>query len=77
MEIKLKKLILENFMCYALKEIDFSDFTKISAMNGIGKSTIANAYMWLFFNCDYELRDNQTVRREVDGKTIEIGRAHV
>ena len=71
MEIKLKKLILENFMCYALKDIDFSDFTKISAMNGIGKSTIANAYMWLFFNCDYELRDNQTVRREVDGKTID------
>ena len=71
MEIKLKKLIFENFMCYALKEIDFSDFTKISAMNGIGKSTIANAYMWLFFNCDYELRDNQTVRREVDGKTID------
>lgn len=71
MEIKLKKLTLENFMCYALKEIDFSDFTKISAMNGTGKSTIANAYMWLFFNCDYELRDNQTVRREVDGKTID------
>ena len=58
-------------MCYALKEIDFSDFTKISAMNGMGKSTIANAYMWLFFNCDYELRDNQTVRREVNGKTID------
>lgn len=58
-------------MCYALKEIDFSDFTKISAMNGMGKSTIANSYMWLFFNCDYELRDNQTVRREVDGKTID------
>ena len=58
-------------MCYALKEIDFSDFTKISAMNGMGKSTIANAYMWLFFNCDYELRDNQTVRREVYGKTID------
>ena len=71
MEIKLKKLILENCMCYALKEIDFSDFTRISAMNGVGKSTIANAYMWLFFNCDYELRDNQTVRREVNGKTID------
>ena len=71
MEIKLKKLILENFMCYALKEIDFSDFTKISGMNAEGKSTIANGYMWLFFNCDYELRDNQTVRREVDGKTID------
>lgn len=70
MKTRLKKIILENFMCYALKEIDFSDFTKISAMNGTGKSTIANAYMWLFFNCDYELRDNQTVRREVDGKPV-------
>ena len=69
--LSLKKMVLENFMCYALKEIDFSAITKISAMNGVGKSTIANAYMWLFFNCDYELRDNQTVRREVDGKTID------
>lgn len=69
--LSLKKMILENFMCYARKEIDFSSITKISAMNGVGKSTIANAYMWLFFNCDYELRDNQTVRREVNGKTID------
>lgn len=69
--LSLKKVVLENFMCYALKEIDFSDFTKISAMNGAGKSTIANAYMWLFFNCDYDLSVNQNVRREVDGKTID------
>lgn len=69
--LSLKKLVLENFMCYARKEIDFSAITKISSMNGVGKSTIANAYMWLFFNCDYELRDNQNVRREVDGKTID------
>ena len=58
-------------MCYALKDIDFSDFTKISAMNGVGKSTIANAYMWLFFNCDYDLSVNQNVRHEVDRKTID------
>ena len=69
--LSLKKLVLENFMCYALKEIDFSAITKISAMNGVGKSTIANAYMWLFFNCDYDLRDNQNVRREADRKTID------
>lgn len=71
MNVSLKKLILENFMCYALKEIDFSAITKISAMNGVGKSTIANAYMWLFFNCDYDLSVNQNVRREVDGRTID------
>ena len=63
MNVSLKKLILENFMCYARKDIDFSAITKISAMNGVGKSTIANAYMWLFFNCDYDLSVNQNVRR--------------
>ena len=69
--LSLKKMILENFMCYALKEIDFSSITKISAMNGVGKSTIVNAYMWLFFNCDYDLSVNQNVRREADRKTID------
>lgn len=71
MEISLKKLILENFMCYAHKEVVFSDNTKIAASNGKGKSSIVNAYMWLLFNCDYQLADNPPVRRMVDGKTID------
>lgn len=66
MKIKLKSVALENFMCYARRTFDFYDITKIVAENGIGKSTIATAYLWCLFNCDYELKDNPVVRREVD-----------
>ena len=71
MRIKLLKIIVENFMCYAHEEFDFFDLTKIAAMNGKGKSSIATAYNWCLFNCDYELKDNPVVRREVGGKPVD------
>lgn len=71
MKIKLKSLSVENFMCYASRTFDFYDITKIIAKNGIGKSTIATAYLWCLFNCDYELKDNPVVRREVDGVSVD------
>lgn len=67
----LKKVVLENFMCYAHAEFDFYAITKIMAKNGKGKSTIATACLWCLFNCDYELKDNPVVRREVDGKSVD------
>lgn len=67
----LKKLMLENFMCYAHAEFDFYTITKIMAKNGKGKSTIATAYLWCLFNCDYELKDNPVVRREIDGVSVD------
>ena len=67
----LKKVVLENFMCYAHAEFDFYAITKITAKNGKGKSTIATAYLWCLFNCDYELKDNPVVRREADGKPVD------
>lgn len=67
----LKKVVLENFMCYAHAEFDFYSITKIMAKNGKGKSTIATAYLWCLFNCDYELKDNPVVRREVDGVPVD------
>nr|DAP02834.1 MAG TPA: chromosome partition protein [Caudoviricetes sp.] len=71
MKIFLKKAVLENFMCYASRTFDFYDITKIMAENGVGKSTIATAYLWCLFNCDYELKDNPVVRREVDGVSVD------
>lgn len=71
MRITLKKVVLENFMCYAHAEFDFYAITKIMAKNGKGKSTIATAYLWCLFNCDYELKDNPVVRREVDGVSVD------
>lgn len=71
MRATLKRVVLENFMCYAHAEFDFYAITKVMAKNGKGKSTIATAYLWCLFNCDYELKDNPVVRREVDGKSVD------
>ena len=57
MRIRILRMIVENFMNYVEKTFDFSDFTSISGRNGIGKSSIATAYNWCLFNCDYDLRD--------------------
>lgn len=71
MRATLKRVVLENFMCYAHAEFDFYAITKIMAENGKGKSTIATAYLWCLFNCDYELKDNPVVRREIDGASVD------
>nr|DAR16401.1 MAG TPA: chromosome partition protein [Caudoviricetes sp.] len=71
MKATLKRVVLENFMCYAHAEFDFYAITKIMAKNGKGKSTIATACLWCLFNCDYELKDNPVVRREIDGVSVD------
>lgn len=67
----LKKVVLENFMCYVHAEFDFFKITKIMAENGEGKSTIGSCITWVLFNCDIDLKDNPVVRREVDGKSVD------
>lgn len=64
------RMKLKNFTKYTEKEIDFLNFTKISGMNGAGKSSIATAYTWVLFDCDYNLKTSPTVRREVDGEPV-------
>lgn len=67
----LKKVVLENFMCYVHAEFDFFKITKIMAENGEGKSTIGSCITWVLFNCDIDLKDNLVVRREVDGVSVD------
>nr|DAN05332.1 MAG TPA: chromosome partition protein [Caudoviricetes sp.] len=50
--IKLKKLILDNFKGIKELRIDFSDVTNIFGDNGIGKTTIFDAFTWLMFGKD-------------------------
>ena len=71
MKIVLRKLIVDNFMAYPHAEFDFFNRTVVSGRNGIGKSTIATAYTWLMFGCDYQLKDNPAVRRVVGGKSVD------
>lgn len=71
MKTFLKKVVLENFMCYAHAEFDFYDITKIMARNGVGKSSIVAVINWVLYNCDGDLKDNPNVRREVNGKPVD------
>lgn len=71
MKIVLRKLIVDNFMAYPHAEFDFFNRTVVAGRNGIGKSTIATAYTWLMFGCDYQLKDNPAVRRTVGGKSVD------
>lgn len=71
MKIVLRKLIVDNFMAYPHAEFDFFKRTVVAGRNGIGKSTIATAYTWLMFGCDYQLKDNPSVRRVVGGKSVD------
>lgn len=52
MEIKLEKLSLLNFKGIKEFATDFSDMTTISADNGVGKTTIHDAFTWLLFGKD-------------------------
>lgn len=71
MKIKLLSMHLKNFMCYEEQEFNFHDKTVISGANGKGKSSIASAYTWCLFDCDYEMRSNPVVRREVNGSLVD------
>ena len=71
MRIKLLSMHLKNFMCYEEQGFDFHDKTVISGANGKGKSSIASAYNWCFLDCDYEMRSNPVVRREVNGSPVD------
>lgn len=54
MEIKLKKLKLQNFKGIRDYELLFDDrTTSIGGENGAGKTTIADAIFWLLFNKNY------------------------
>ena len=52
MEIKLKKLTLQNFKGIKNLEIDFEQVTNIYGQNATGKTTIFDAYLWLLFDKD-------------------------
>lgn len=61
MELKLKKITLQNFKGISSKEIDFDGNTTISGKNGVGKSTIATAFYWVFGDCEYGLGKNPQI----------------
>lgn len=71
-KIKILDIEMTNFMAYGYERVNFNDdLTKIVGRNGVGKSTIANAYMWLLFDCDYALTPKPVVRRKENGVPVD------
>lgn len=70
-EIKILDIEMTNFMAYGYEKVSFNDLTRIIGRNGVGKSTIANAYMWILFDCDYDLTPKPVVRREENGVPVD------
>ena len=57
----LKKLILDSFKGVTHGEYDFSDITTFCGKNGTGKTTLADAWFWLFTDKDYDLQSNPEI----------------
>lgn len=71
MQIKLKKLKLENFKGIKNLEIDFKDITNISGDNAVGKTTIFDAYSWLLWDKDSLNRKDFSIKPyDKDGEEI-------
>ena len=68
--MKLFEMRVTNFMNTHDQTFKFFDKTMVSARNGVGKSTLINAYMWLMFDTDAELHNNPSVRRIIDGELV-------
>ena len=50
MNIKIKKIHIENFKKFNVFEIEFGNVTKVSGQNAVGKTSIVDAFMWCLFD---------------------------
>ena len=90
MKMILKSMHLEFFKGVQDKTYSFGNpITRIKAMNGRGKTTIADAFMWVLFDKSYALVSNPNIRPndveectpavtlvlDIDGKEVTISKA--
>lgn len=52
MRMTIERMHIQNFKGIRDLEIDFGAVTRISGMNGTGKTTIPDAFSWVLFNKD-------------------------
>ena len=87
MQLKFKRLTLENFKSHRNLEVKFGDLTKISGDNARGKSSIGEAIPWILYGTDalgskldpspvtYEADETLgSLLLNVDGKHLLLGR---
>ena len=65
--IEVKEMTLTDFKGQSEKKIEFGHRTVVSGKNGCGKTTLADAHMWVFCDKDYSLKSNPDIRPD-DGR---------
>ena len=65
--VELKEMTLTDFKGQTEKKVAFGHRTIVSGQNGCGKTTLADAFMWVFCDKDYSLKSNPDIRPD-DGR---------
>lgn len=66
-KIEVREIRLTDFKGQSEKKIEFGHRTVVSGKNGCGKTTLADAFMWVFCDKDYSLKSNSDIRPD-DGR---------
>lgn len=66
-KIELREIRLTDFKGQQEKKIEFGHRTVVSGKNGCGKTTLADAFMWVLCDKDYSLKSNPDIRPD-DGR---------
>ncbi len=66
-KIKVREIRLTDFKGQSEKKVTFGHRTIVSGKNGCGKTTLADAFMWVFCDKDYSLKSNPDIRPD-DGR---------
>ena len=66
-KIEVREIRLTDFKGQPEKKIGFGHRTIVSGKNGCGKTTLADAHMWVFCDKDYSLKSNPDIRPD-DGR---------
>ncbi|WP_313152098.1 DUF2813 domain-containing protein [Lacrimispora sp.] len=78
MNLRLKKIYIENFKGIKQLAIDFQEKTIISGQNATGKTTIMDSFTWLLFNkdsegkSDFDIRPNDREGDPIDNVVIKV-----
>ena len=87
-KIEVREIRLTDFKGQSEKKIEFGHRTIVSGKNGCGKTTLADAFMWVFCDKDYSLKNNPDIRPDdgreclprvdiglvIDGKPVSISK---
>ena len=66
-KIEVREIRLTDFKGQSEKKIEFGHRTVVSGKNGCGKTTLADAFMWVFCDKDHSLKSNPDIRPD-DGR---------